>query len=110
MLHLDVASAENVGKRVRWVRQYNNLTQIQFSKILGLPTSANLSNWEVGRQRLSIEGALLINQNFGTTLDFLYLGRLSSLSSDMKEALADNPIAPMDAADSINESKDKPVK
>lgn len=110
MLHLDIASAENVGRRVRWVREYNDLTGIQFSKILGLPSSANVSNWEVGRQRLSIEGALLINHHFNTTLDFLYLGRLDGLPSAMKVALADNPIELLESADSIKESNDKPVK
>lgn len=113
MLNVEIASAENVGKRVRWVREYNKLTQIQFSKILGHETSANLSNWEVGRQRLSIEGALLINQNFGTTLDFLYLGRVRGLESDMVAYLADHPvesIALPEVADSTRKSKDKPVK
>lgn len=110
MLHLEIASAESVGKRVRWVRKYNNLSQTQFASILGLSRSANLSNWENGHQRLSLEGALAINHHFGTTLDFLYLARLTGLPGEMLDALSENPIDPSPSADSTKKSSDKPVK
>lgn len=100
MLHLDIASAENVGKRVKFVRKLNKLSQVTFSKILGLPSSANVSNWENGHQRLSIEGALLINHHFGTTLDFLYLGRVKGLDMELVEALAEEPSVLLESIDS----------
>lgn len=110
MFGSDIDSAKNVGKRVRWVREFHGLKQIEFSRILGLPKPANLSNWENGHQRLSIDGALAINRHFGITLDFLYLNRLEGLSPDMIKSYSSLASEPLESADLTSESSGKPVK
>lgn len=87
MTNIEVASAENVAKRLIWVREFIGLSQKEFAASIGVQP-ALMNNWERGRHRLSLEGALKINAVYGTTLDFLYLNRRSSLPVEMAKALS----------------------
>lgn len=106
-----VYSKENVGKRVRWVREYFKIdSQVKFAKILGLSRSSNVNNWETGYSMLTRDAAITISQLYGITLDFLFLGKLDGMSADMVTSYTDFLNAPLDVANSTNESNDKPVK
>lgn len=83
----DVASAANVGRRVYWLRSYLGLNQTEFAASIGVAQS-NLSNWETGRQRLSINEALKISGIYNVPLDFLYLDRRRTLDSDMLKSVS----------------------
>lgn len=100
---------ENIAARLKWLRGYVGLTQSEFAESLGV-TLTNYNNWERGRQRMSIDGALKVNQTYGTTLDFLYLGRREGLSSDMARDFVESLSGKGDG-DAIDTSKsnDKPV-
>ncbi len=83
----EVYSKENVAKRLKWLRENTGLTQAAFAESIGVrPTQYN--NWETGRQRLSLEGALSVNRVYGTTLDFLFLARRGDLPSDLIKDLS----------------------
>lgn len=87
MIKIDVASKENVAKRLKWLREYLELTQVEMAaSVETTPTLYN--NWERGRQRLSLEGALRINAIYGTTLDFLFLDRREDLPKAMLKDLS----------------------
>ncbi|GJM01935.1 MAG: hypothetical protein DHS20C08_04360 [Rhodomicrobium sp.] len=81
-------SKENIAKRLKWLRSHSGLSQSEFSDSLGISVT-NYNNWERGRQRMSLDGALQVNRVYGTTLDFLYLGRLESLSTSMARSFAE---------------------
>jgi len=95
---------ENVAKRLIWLRSYLGLTQREFAESIDV-AATNLNNWEKGRQRLSLDGGLRINRIYGTSLDFLFLGRRSDLSTDMAKALL---LADID--NDTSKSSDKPVE
>lgn len=106
-----VYSKENVGRRVRWVREYFNVdSQVKFARILGLPRSSNVSNWETGHSMLTRDASIAINQLYGISLDFLFLGKLDGMSAEMVASYTEFLNAPLDVANSTNESNDKPVK
>lgn len=87
MTNIENASVENVAKRLVWLRNFLGLSQRDFASAIDVLPS-QLNNWEKGRHRLSLEGALKINEIFGTTLDFIYLDRRNSLPHDMVVALS----------------------
>lgn len=81
----EVDSPENVAKRLKWLRKYHGLTQVAFAESIGM-TNTRYSNWETGEQRLTLEGAISIIKLYGTSLDFLFLSRVSELPSEMLES------------------------
>tara|TARA_R100001086_G_scaffold231944_1_gene152913 strand:+ start:65 stop:334 length:270 start_codon:yes stop_codon:yes gene_type:complete len=82
----EVYSKENVAKRLKWLRETTGLTQSAFADSINVtPTVYN--NWETGRQRLSLEGALSLNKVYGTTLDFLFLARRGDLPPELIKSL-----------------------
>lgn len=87
----ETASAESVARRLVWIREYFGLNQKEFSASIGVLPS-QLNNWEKGRHRLSLEGALKINAVYGTTLDFIYLDRRDDLPLAMLKALTTLPL------------------
>jgi transcriptional regulator with XRE-family HTH domain len=103
-MDIEIASKENVAKRLKWLRDFYDLSQVDFSKNIGVLVS-QYNNWERGRQRLSLEGALKINAVYGTTLDFLFLGRRELLSQEML-----NDLASSDLEATSSSSSDKPIK
>tara|TARA_R110002126_G_scaffold63960_2_gene163987 strand:- start:1798 stop:2100 length:303 start_codon:yes stop_codon:yes gene_type:complete len=85
MLKHDDSSAENVARRLIFLRKYLCISQKQFA--IDLNTSAqHVSNWESARNRLSLQGALAIVEVYGVTLDFLFLNRYDTLPAQMRSA------------------------
>lgn len=99
----DVAYKTNVGRRLALLREFQGLSQGDFAASINASPS-QLSNWEKGRQRLSLEGAMRVNKVYGTSLDFLFLDRRSELSASFASFLSER------LSDSdTNQSSDKPV-
>lgn len=81
-------SAKRVGERVYWLREvYLEMTQIQFAESIGA-SEASVSQWENGRQRLSLPAALAIHEVYGPDPNFLYLNRRDGLPHRIAKALA----------------------
>ncbi len=84
----DESSLEHIAERLEWLRKHYGLTQVEFADSLGFGKT-QYNNWKSARQRLSLDGALKINTIYGTSLDFLFLGRLESLSDQMRKSWID---------------------
>lgn len=82
------AAPERVAVRLRWLRTHFGLKQREIAAMLGLGAT-QWNNWERGRDRLSLEGALKINQVFGISLDFLFLNRTDALSARLLTSWSD---------------------
>ena len=102
MEHPEPWAKENIARRLSWLRSYVGLSQTEFAASIGVAVT-NYNNWEKGKQRLSLDGALKINSVYGTTLDFLYLDRRTSLSVEMSKSFSSF----FDKNETIK-SKDKP--
>lgn len=72
----------DIGRRLEWLRDHHGMTIQQFAEVIGVKYE-RYYNWESGRSRLSLNGAMQICEQFPVTLDFLYLGRSNTLSVDM---------------------------
>jgi transcriptional regulator with XRE-family HTH domain len=68
-----------VGSRLKAARIAAGYTQRQFAKLLGLPASGNLSNWENGWAVMPPEYAPTIYRLTKITSDYLYLGEPAGL-------------------------------
>lgn len=80
--YINEATFHRIAQRLKWLRNHHKLSQREFAASVGIqPTQYN--NWETARQRLSLEGALRINQIYGTSLDFLFLNRADTLPAHL---------------------------
>jgi transcriptional regulator with XRE-family HTH domain len=64
---------EEVGKRIKEIRESNNLTQEQMAEILKVTTNA-VRDYEKGNYGISKDVMLLIRQNFNVSIDYLLFG------------------------------------
>lgn len=62
-----------LGKRLRYLREKNNLSQLELAKRLGIPNQ-NISNYERGFRHPDFDTLNMIADYFGVTTDYL-LGR-----------------------------------
>lgn len=90
-IHDEIYSAENVAVRLKWLRKHFDLSQTEFAASIDAQKK-QYNHWETGYQRLSLDGALLINQVYGISLDFLYLDRRDTLPISMIKSLAKLPV------------------
>lgn len=85
----EIDSPKNVGKRLKWLRDFYGLTQEEFADKLDLNIShTRYNNWEVGSTLLPFKPAVRIIQVYGTSLDFLFLNRLRDLSPEMLDSFS----------------------
>jgi transcriptional regulator with XRE-family HTH domain len=84
-LHIDI------GKRLERFRLTMGLNQREFAERHGFnPTQYR--NWESGSRRITIDCAALLEERHGLTLDFIYLGRISTLPHNLAIEISDNPL------------------
>lgn len=69
----DESEHGEVGFRILSLRAEAGLTQADFAQLIGAKRS-QLSNWECGKQRLSLSGAIAMHHALGVSLDWLFLG------------------------------------
>ncbi|WP_273280913.1 helix-turn-helix domain-containing protein [Pseudooceanicola atlanticus] len=92
----DTAPFADIAARIKWHRSVEGLDQSTYAKRANLKRS-QLSNWETGHQRISIDGARKLRSAYGLSLDFIYEGIADALPMTLRAALRDNP--------SVSESK-----
>lgn len=80
----------DIAARVRWHRALEGMNQAEYSAKAGIKRS-QLSNWESGVQRVSIDGALALRKTYGLSLDFIYEGIDEALPMTLRAALRDSP-------------------
>lgn len=91
MLHTMTAPFEDIANRIKWHRALEGLKQEEYAERAGIKRS-QLSNWESGQQRVSIDGALHLRQTYGLSLDFIYAGIDDTLPLALRQALRESPL------------------
>lgn len=82
---------KDIGDRIRWHREVvERVEQKPYAARAGL-TPTQLSNWETGYSRLSIDGALRLRETYGLSLDFLYAGIDDALPMTLRRAWRERP-------------------
>jgi transcriptional regulator with XRE-family HTH domain len=77
-----------IGERLRKLRALTGLSQLEFAKKHGFG-STQYTNWEVGTRRITIDSAARLKERYGATLDYIYLGRIETLSQNLASSLED---------------------
>ena len=85
MKNVEEDSFERIAERLEWLRNHYKMSQTQFAESIGA-SKTQYNNWKQARQRLSLDSALRINQSYGTSLDFLFLGRLETLPDHLRKS------------------------
>lgn len=75
----------DIAERLLWHRTFEGLTQKEYATKAGL-TRNQLSNWETGDSRLSLDGALALRRTYGLSLDFIYEGNAETLPMTLRAA------------------------
>lgn len=79
-----------IADRIRWHRSLEGLSQTDYATRAGVKRS-QLSNWETGQQRVSIDGALALRRKYGLSLDFIYEGIDDALPMTLRQAWRESP-------------------
>lgn len=80
----------DIAERLRWHRALEGLEQKDYAARAGLHRS-QLSNWENGDYRLSLDGALALRRTYGLSLDFMFEGIDDALPMTLRVAWRDRP-------------------
>lgn len=81
---------EEIGSRLRRLRRARGFTVAEFAKLHGWnPTQ--LTNWETGHRRITIDAAAQLRERYGVTLDWIYLGSEAALPQNVARDLASSP-------------------
>lgn len=86
----DDAPFSDIAARIQWHRALEGLKQADYAEKAGVKRS-QLSNWESGQQRISIDGALALRHTYGLSLDFIYEGIDDALPMTLRAAWRDRP-------------------
>ena len=81
---------DDIAERIRWHRALVGLEQKEYAEKAGLKRS-QLSNWESGDYRLSLDGARALRLTYGLSLDFMFEGIDDALSMSLRAAWRDRP-------------------
>lgn len=55
-------------------------------------TKSQMSNWQSGQVRISLEGAIALRETHGLSLDFIFFGNLDALPYKLARALQSSPL------------------
>ncbi len=81
---------QDIADRLVEARTILGMSQVQFARKANL-SARRLNNWETGRYRISLNGALRLREIYGLPLDFIYCGNVDMLPNKIAEALASSP-------------------
>ena len=85
---IDIEKAKlDIGKRVKLIRNKMNLTQKDFSKLIGMKTQY-LSNVEKGQNGLTVEKIIEICNVTGVSSDYLILGIDNFYNNNLKKTFS----------------------
>lgn len=77
-----------IAKRLCAFRKTLGLTQKEFAEKHKFPRT-RYNHWERGVRRIPVESAAILEDRYGLTLDFIYLGRLRTLPHGLANTLSD---------------------
>lgn len=79
-----------IGARVRALRTHLGFSVKDFADMNSWGAT-QLTNWEQGHRRITVEAAVKLRQRYDIPLDWLYLGIESALPQNMAKALSSKP-------------------
>lgn len=83
----DHKSHPEIARRLRALREaFSDRNRQQWAEMNGF-NATQYTNWENGFRRIPIDAAERLVLRYGVSLDWIYLGRLSGLTSDAMERL-----------------------
>lgn len=91
MVDMEKAPFADIALRIKWHRNLEGLNQAAYSERANIKRS-QLSNWETGMQRVSIDGAIELRRTYGLSLDWIYEGIEDALPMTLRAALRDSPL------------------
>ena len=80
----------DIATRIRWHRKLEGLSQAEYAAKAGVKR-AQISNWESGDYRLSLDGAIALRKTYGLSLDFMFAGIDDALPMTLRAAWRDKP-------------------
>lgn len=80
----------DIAERIRWHRALEGLNQAEYAERAGIKRS-QLSNWETGDYRISLDGARALRKTYGLSLDFIVEGIDDALPMTLRQAWRQRP-------------------
>lgn len=90
----------DISNRLRAVRAHYGMSSKEFAESADVPPKS-YSQWESGDFRISIDGAMKIQSRYGISLDFIYVGRLDTLSNSLATELSSSPLIRQSSASTV---------
>lgn len=81
----------DIGERIRAGRVALEYNQTDFAKAAGFSKS-QVSNWESGLHRPSLDACISLRETFGLSIDFIVFGNLDALPHRIARALESKPL------------------
>ena len=88
------SSYEAIGQRMKRLRLAVGLTQKQMAKVLGISRPA-ITRQESGEDRISVDHAMIVKEQFSVGLEWIYLGITDDLSREARKLLG-YPVPPQE--------------
>ena len=79
-----------IGNRLRAGRKALGYSQTDFAKNAGF-TKSQVSNWEGGLHRPSLDACITLRETYGLSIDFIIFGNLDALPHKIAKVLESNP-------------------
>jgi DNA-binding XRE family transcriptional regulator len=80
----------DIAERIRWHRALLDVNQSEYAAKAGLKRT-QLSNWETGYKRISLDAARALRKTYGLSLDFIFEGIPDALPMTLMNAWRDKP-------------------
>ncbi|MCP4108354.1 MAG: helix-turn-helix transcriptional regulator [Desulfobacteraceae bacterium] len=87
----DKFTHKKIGNRLRAFRSILEMSQKDFA-LMNNFNATQYTNWETGARRIPIQSAAQLEERYGLTLDFIYLGRLRTLPHNLAADLSESPL------------------
>ncbi|MCF7700526.1 helix-turn-helix domain-containing protein [Loktanella sp. M215] len=91
----------DIAHRLRAVRAYYGYSSIEYAQQADV-NPKSYSQWESGDHRISIDGAILLRERYGISLDFIYLGSVDTLPAKIANAVSSSPLLKNSNASTVN--------
>lgn len=79
-----------IAHRLRAAQSALGLSAKEFAERAG-QSKSQMSNWQSGQVRISLDGALALREVYGLSMDFIYFGNLDALPYRIAKELSSSP-------------------
>lgn len=74
----DTGINKEIGNRIRAVRTKHKLSQEEMAEILRIRSTTHYQNIEYGKNQVSVQHLLILNENFGASPNYIILGEVGN--------------------------------